>query len=76
MTDAGEKTCPECAETVKAGARKCRFCGADLTIPDYVRRAEQRGKKMRELGCQLLGCALILPLAIGAILLLLGVALG
>ena len=25
------RKCPECAEVVKAEARKCRFCGSDLT---------------------------------------------
>lgn len=28
---ADEKVCPECAETVKKAARKCRFCGCDLS---------------------------------------------
>lgn len=48
------KICPECAETIKFKARKCRFCQAQFD-PEMVaeqveaRRAELLAKKKREL---------------------------
>lgn len=29
-----EKLCPQCAETIKSQAVKCRFCGTDLTLQE------------------------------------------
>lgn len=39
MTD-DTKTCPICAETIKAAASKCRFCNTDLAALDATREAE------------------------------------
>lgn len=31
-TVAGERTCPHCAETIKAAASVCRYCGRDIRV--------------------------------------------
>jgi len=30
VSPGGTKACPHCAETIKAAARVCRFCGRDM----------------------------------------------
>lgn len=34
-----EKVCPDCAENVKAAARKCRFCGHEFKEPGLLDKA-------------------------------------
>ena len=34
--DRNVRTCPDCAEQVRAAARKCRFCGCEFEIPQPV----------------------------------------
>lgn len=41
---AGEKECPRCAETIKARALVCRFCGAELTAASPPRPPEPLGR--------------------------------
>ncbi|MFN3327059.1 MAG: zinc ribbon domain-containing protein [Bryobacteraceae bacterium] len=37
-TNADEKICPTCAETIKSAAMKCRFCGHEFNISQTASR--------------------------------------
>jgi len=51
--DEDTKTCPRCAETVRAQAQVCRFCGHDFTNRDTGASAPQNAVKepQRRGGC-------------------------
>jgi predicted RNA-binding Zn-ribbon protein involved in translation (DUF1610 family) len=42
------KICPECAETIKLKAKKCRFCGAELDPEQVAREVQARRVKLSE----------------------------
>lgn len=50
-----EKTCPHCAETVKAAALKCKHCGSEL-IPSSPLPADDEPEKKKASYGQMLGC--------------------
>lgn len=74
------KTCPYCAESIKARAIKCRYCGSNLDKTDYSDKTQdssvywrriRKGKKIAGvctgLAWQLDVPALILPLRVAFI---------
>lgn len=71
--DIAEKTCPRCAETVKAEAKVCRHCGYDFETgasPDVrvgpVPPETAKGSKLGK-GCLIAIGVLVVLIAIGAI---------
>lgn len=60
--EADQKTCPKCAEAIKAQATLCRFCGHFFPTVDAQPRAKSRAAKGLRIGG--LGIAIILAFLI------------
>lgn len=66
MIEADEKTCPRCAETVKAAAQVCRFCGFDFaSAPRIVADESDLLSNFNPSGAQVLK---MLAVVIGAVM--------
>jgi hypothetical protein len=52
MLDAATKLCPDCAEDVRAQARKCRYCGYEFskTCPECAEDVRAQARKCRHCG--------------------------
>jgi len=42
------KTCPDCAETIKLKAKKCRFCGSELDAAEVEKEVDARKTVLSE----------------------------
>ena len=61
MTTASTKTCPSCAEEIKADAKKCKHCNSMVDgKPIVIERTDKTYKGRMLNGLQMIGVAIVL----------------